>query len=285
MKKILKLLISFRHAKALQIFGSNKRPFVVHEVIDRGGEAVKCAEYTGIGRYTNFNYGPVVSEAVRGHLSWHKLQSLKEGYAYGNHADNDVLNFIDNHDNQRGGDVLNYKDGDAYKKAVAFMLAWSYGYPRVMSSYYFDNNDQGPPREGSYNVNYYSSAAMWNKGNPPLLQTKSPSFNQDLTCNPSSGWVCEHRWPITREMAKFRSIVSGTPASKIMTGYKQLAFDRGGRGFFAINDYEQPWRRYFFTALPSGQYCDVWSGSLKDGRCTGRTINVNNGNQKLVLTC
>ena len=34
-----------------QIFGENQRPFVVHEVIDMGGEAVQCAEYTGIGRY------------------------------------------------------------------------------------------------------------------------------------------------------------------------------------------------------------------------------------------
>ncbi|KHJ86755.1 alpha amylase, all-beta domain protein, partial [Oesophagostomum dentatum] len=241
------------------IFGSNKRPFVAHEVIDRGGEAIKCAEYTGIGRYTNFNYGPVVSQAARGHVDWANLRYLQQGYGYGNHADNDVLNFIDNHDNQRGGDVLNYKHGDAYKKAVAFMLAWTYGYPRVMSSYYFNNNDQGPPREGSYN-------------------TRSPSFNQDLTCNPSSGWVCEHRWPTTREMAKFRSTVSGTSASEIVTGYKQLAFARGGKGFFAINGNGGSWRRQFKTSLPSGQYCDVWSGYLKDGRCTGKTINVNNGN-------
>lgn len=35
-----------------QIFGPNKRPFVVHEVIDRGGEAVRCGDYLGIGRYS-----------------------------------------------------------------------------------------------------------------------------------------------------------------------------------------------------------------------------------------
>ncbi|KHJ99110.1 hypothetical protein OESDEN_00903 [Oesophagostomum dentatum] len=199
-----------------------------------------------VKRYTNFNYGPVVSNAARGSVDWANLQYLQQGYGYGNLADNEVLNFIDNHDNQRGGDVyisykkpstkkrstdimiyLNYKNGDQYKRAVAFMLAWTYGYPRVMSSYYFTDNDQGPPSAGA--AGGYA--------------TKSPSFNQDLTCNPSSGWVCEHRWPTTREMAKFRSACAGTSASQIVTGYKQLAFARGGKGFFAINGNGGSWRR------------------------------------------
>lgn len=64
--------------------------------------------------------------------------------------DYNVLNFIDNHDNQRSEppNVVIYKDGSAYKLAVGFMLAWPYGIPRVMSSYYFDSHDQGPPHMG-----------------------------------------------------------------------------------------------------------------------------------------
>lgn len=40
----------------------------------------------------------------------------------------DVLNFIDNHDNQRSEppNVATYKDGNAYKLAVGYMLAWPY---------------------------------------------------------------------------------------------------------------------------------------------------------------
>ncbi|KHJ99108.1 alpha amylase, catalytic domain protein [Oesophagostomum dentatum] len=242
-----------------QIFGSNKRPFVVHEVIDKGGDAIKCEEYTGMGRYTNFNYGPVVSAAAKGALDWANLRYLKQGYSYGNIADNDVLNFIDNHDNQRGDEVLNYKHGDQYKRAVAFMLAWPYGYPRVMSSFYFHNNDQGPPSAGP-------------KGG---YETKSPWFDEDLTCNPSSGWVCEHRWPTTREMVKFRSAVAGTSVSEVITEQMRLAFAREGKGFFAVNGNGESWKRTFQTSLPSGQYCDVWSGYLKDGKCTGKTIIVN----------
>lgn len=32
--------------------------------------------------------------------------NLGPGYNYGNEEDHDVLNFIDNHDNQRGGGVV-----------------------------------------------------------------------------------------------------------------------------------------------------------------------------------
>lgn len=92
------MLLSLLH---FQIFGANQRPFAVHEVIDRGGEAVKCADYLGEGRYTNFNFGSAVSSAAKQQSDWKNLRNLGPGYGYGNNEDHDVLNFIDNHDNQR----------------------------------------------------------------------------------------------------------------------------------------------------------------------------------------
>jgi alpha-amylase len=71
--------------------------------------------------------------------------------------------------------------------AVAFMLAFEYGYPRVMSSYFFSDKDQGPP-----NVN----------GN-----IVSPSILSDGTCG--NGWVCEHRWRQIFNMVEFRNVVAG----------------------------------------------------------------------------
>ena len=68
--------------------------------------------------------------------------------------DGDAVSFIDNHDNQRGhgagGEVLNFFGSRNYKIGNAFMLAWPYGYPKVMSSYMFEKNDdgQGPPSNG-----------------------------------------------------------------------------------------------------------------------------------------
>ena len=59
--------------------------------------------------------------------------------------------FVDNHDNQRGhgggGDVVTHKYPEDYTFATAFTLAWDYGFTRVMSSYYFEDNEtsEGPP--------------------------------------------------------------------------------------------------------------------------------------------
>ena len=55
------------------------------------------------------------------------------------------------------------------------MMAQDYGFKRVMSSYDFYDSDQGPP------------------GSPPN------SINQGSCGN---GWVCEHRWSTTLNMAK-----------------------------------------------------------------------------------
>lgn len=55
-----------------------------------------------------------------------------------------ALIFVDNHDNQRGGgDILTYKSAQRYTMASTFMLAHSYGIPRVMSSFKFDSTEQG----------------------------------------------------------------------------------------------------------------------------------------------
>lgn len=60
----------------------------------------------------------------------------------------DALVFVDNHDNQRGhgagGDsILTYKQGRQYKMATAFLLAHPHGIARIMSSYAFEDTDQG----------------------------------------------------------------------------------------------------------------------------------------------
>lgn len=70
------------------------------------------------------------------------------GEGWGFLASGDALVFVDNHDNQRGhgagGDsILTYKVPKQYKMAQAFTLAHTYGEPRVMSSFTFDDTDQG----------------------------------------------------------------------------------------------------------------------------------------------
>lgn len=60
----------------------------------------------------------------------------------------DSLVFVDNHDNQRGhgaggADILTYKNRTQYEMALNFLLAHSFGIPRVMSSFEFSDPSQG----------------------------------------------------------------------------------------------------------------------------------------------
>ncbi|CAG7667538.1 unnamed protein product, partial [Allacma fusca] len=48
------------------------------------------------------------------------------------------------------------------------------------------------------------------------------------------------------------------------------------RGFIAINNDNFVLDRTFNTGLPGGIYCDVISGSLSDGTCSGKFITVGN---------
>lgn len=76
-------------------------------------------------------------------------------------------------------------------------------------------------------------------------------------------------------MVGFRNVVKGTPVENFWSGSdKQIAFCRGHKGFIAFTtggDLKQKLK----TCLPPGSYCDVISGELKAGKCTGKVVKVN----------
>jgi len=182
---------------------SGGRPLFFHEVIDMGGEAIKAQEYFGVGKVMEFRYGIKLAECIR-NGDFNCLGGIYDqgwGMADGLHA----VVFVDNHDNQRGhggaGGVMTasgpgHNDWQ-YKVGAAFMLAHEYGWKRVMSSYYFDNSDQGPP---------------------------------------GNGWVNEHRWSSIANMVKFANAVVGTGVENWQGGYNFLGFSRGNKGFVAMGD-------------------------------------------------
>ncbi|KAI8436624.1 hypothetical protein MSG28_010128, partial [Choristoneura fumiferana] len=89
------------------------------------------------------------------------------------------------------------------------MLAHPYGEPRIMSSYFFNHSDQGPPADSNENI-------------------VSPSINSDDTCG--NGWVCEHRWRQIYQMVAFRNAVKDTQIKNWWNnGNNQIAFSRGKR--------------------------------------------------------
>ncbi|MFI9238792.1 alpha-amylase family protein [Streptomyces sp. NPDC053079] len=210
------------------------------ETIFGAGEAVQPQEYLRNGDVQEFRYARDLRRVFLGERLAY-LRNYGEGWGYLPSSQASV--FVDNHDTERGGDTLSYKDGAAYTLANVFMLAWPYGSPDVHSGYEFTDRDAGPPRDGAV-------GACW----------------QD-------GWKCQHKWPEIRGMVAFRNAVRGTAVTDWWdNGYQAIAFGRGDKGYTALNHETFAISRTFQTSLPAGDYCDVQSGRRvpvdADGRFT-----------------
>jgi len=225
-------------------------PYVYSEVIEGGNGEPTPEEYAGIGDVTEFRYGDQVSSAFRnGSLA--NLNNLPSAMRL---SSGDAIAFIDNHDTQRNGrNVLTYKNGSAYDLAEAFMIAYPYGVPSVMSSFTFSDPEAGPPASANGTTN-------------------------TVTCG--SGWECEHRERTTANMVGLRNAAAGTAVTNWWSnGNDQIAFGRGAAAYVAFNRAGSALSRTFQTGLPTGTYCDVMSGEVSGTACTGRTYEVNSAGQ------
>ncbi|MFI5494977.1 carbohydrate-binding module family 20 domain-containing protein [Actinoplanes sp. NPDC051859] len=220
-------------------------PYVYSEVIEGGSGEPGPEEYAGIGAVTEFRYGDVVGGAFRdGNLA--ELQQLAGRMRVGSA---DAVAFIDNHDTQRNGRAkLTYRDGAPYALAEAFLLAWPYGVPQVMSSFAFTHPEAGPP-------------------------TATDGTTTAVSCG--NGWVCEHRNRTTANLVALRNAAAGAPVTQWWSnGSHQIAFGRGTAAYVAFNRSGSALTRTFQTSLAAGTYCDVIGGDATDGTCTGAAYPV-----------
>jgi len=218
--------------------------YMYQEVIYGAGEPITPDEYTGNGDVLEFRYGTDLAKIFNNE----KLAYLR---TFGSPLATDkAVVFTDNHDTQRGSGVLTFRDNGRYAMANAFMLAWTYGAPMLMSSYEFNSNDQGPPSDGS-------------------------GRTADATCF-TNGWRCEHRWQVISNMVGFHNAVRGTGVVNWWdNGNDTIAFGRGNKGYLILNDEgSAATGRSFQTSLPAGVYCDVFHGDFANGSCSGPTYTV-----------
>ncbi|MFE6662348.1 carbohydrate-binding module family 20 domain-containing protein [Streptomyces sp. NPDC057697] len=199
------------------------------EAIYGAGEAVQPDEYTGTGDVQEFRYARGLKQVLTGG----NLASLKNfGEGWGFMPSSGSAVFVDNHDTERGGDTLNYKNGAAYTLANVFMLAWPYGSPDVHSGYEWSDKDAGPPNGGTVNACY------------------------------SDGWKCQHAWREISSMVGFRNTARGEAVTDWWDdGGNRIAFGRGSKAYVAINHEGSALTRTFQTSLPAGDYCDIQSGN------------------------
>ncbi|WP_406426673.1 carbohydrate-binding module family 20 domain-containing protein [Streptomyces sp. NBC_01589] len=199
------------------------------EAIYGSGEAVSPDEYTGTGDVQEFRYARSLKQ-VFNNENLAELKNFGEGWGFMPSSKAGV--FVDNHDTERGGDTLNYKDGANYTLANVFMLAWPYGSPDVHSGYEWSDKDAGPPNGGTVKACY------------------------------SDGWKCQHAWPQISSMVGFRNTARGEAVTDWWdNGGDQIAFGRGSKAYVAINHEGSSLTRTFQTSLPAGGYCDVQSGN------------------------
>jgi len=233
------------HEDLSRIIGKTKdgsKLLVYSEVSKAVGvvDAVKAADYIQLGDVTEFNYGYKVGSDLAESGKLFTLEGLvtSDLLLPGNAA----VVFVDNHDTQRaalndkGVDAarLTYKSGKLYALAIAFMLAYPYGYPQVMSSFRFEDFNQGPPSESVH------------------------GSDGTLHCGEGEPWVCEHRQPGIANMVKWRQIAGDEPLSDFEAlDEDTISFCRGAAACVAINRQDSDWEVSLVWPMASGVYCDV----------------------------
>ncbi|GAA3932240.1 carbohydrate-binding module family 20 domain-containing protein [Streptomyces gulbargensis] len=208
---------------------TNPSVYWKQEAIFGAGEAVSPSEYLGNGDVQEFRYARDLKRVLQNEKLAH-LKNFGEAWGYMPSGQSGV--FVDNHDTERGGDTLNYKDGANYTLASVFMLAWPYGSPDVHSGYEWTDKDAGAPNGNRVDACY------------------------------SNGWKCQHAWREIASMVGFRNTARGQGVTDWWdNGNNAIAFGRGSKAYVVINRESSALGRTFQTSLPVGTYCDVQSGS------------------------
>jgi glycosidase len=256
-----------------------RAPYIFQEVIDPGTEPIKSTEYVAYGDVTEFRYSIQLGAVLNGcqGASLAQLKTLTETMLPANVA----VVFTDNHDNQRGHGaggkcVLDHRDGNArYNLGNAFMLAFPYGHPAVMSSYYWSNDpdsnsgdSKGPP----------SASAPYLSGSGPdtrsVYGADQEAGEPPTNCSDSyedGKWVCEHRRTAIANMVRFRAATAGEPVTNWQVIgdalSNHIAFGRGTKGFVALNNTDSAAKTSYQSSLPAGKYCNIAKYDFINNAC------------------
>jgi pullulanase-type alpha-1,6-glucosidase len=250
--------------------------YVFQEAIDIDTtERVRDWEYTPSGDVTEFEYSVIAIGNKFNNCSG-TINDLQNFTTWtGMMPTRFAQVFVDNHDNQRGHGpggscVVDHRDGAVHRLANIFTLAYPYGHPSVMSSYYWttnpgsqDGDSLGPPTvnggPGSSGATLPVYGSVQSAGAYPA--NCSGTYPAAVTGGDLGKWVCEHRNTAIANMVRFRWVTDGQAVSNWQNvggaSSNHIAFGRGDKGFVAINRTGSNATTTYTTSMPEGVYCDI----------------------------
>jgi len=238
------------------------RPFVALEVGTGSPGRISPWAFQNVGVLLGFDYATQIRDAFKSYNNPPNDGNIGDLRIFGTGSgllpSSKELVWIENHDTERNGSTLNYKDPNN-TIANEFMLAWPHGIPQVYSSFAWKTPDDSPPSDAN-------------------------GLITETNCT-NGTWVCVDRVTGVRNMVGFHNYVGSARVSNWYDdGVNLIAFSRGDRGFFSANNANTEKTVTVQTGLRAGTYCDIIHGSrTRSGTCSGPTVAVA-GNGKATIT-
>ena len=112
---------------------TNPSVYFAQEIFPGGSGPLAPPAFEGNGGVLEFNYAMQLKNQFTGGIA--NLATFGPSWGFEPSAKSTV--FVSNHDTERNGSTLSYKNGTTDTLANVFMLAWNFGTPNVMSSFNF----------------------------------------------------------------------------------------------------------------------------------------------------
>ncbi|MET9911733.1 carbohydrate-binding module family 20 domain-containing protein [Streptomyces sp. NPDC006476] len=220
---------------------SGTPPYVFQEVYP--GSTPQPADYYASGDVLDFTYASKLKSAFQGNVS--DLASIGSSGILP--AANSV-SFVTNHDTERNGLHLSYKDGDTYKLANLFQLAYKWSTPTVYAGWEWTQSDQAPPN--------------------------SSGFVTNTDCA-SGSWYCLDRDTAVVGMVAWHNAADKAAVSNWQTKSSDvIGFGRSGAGFFALNNGSSSATYTFATGMADGTYTNVIDGGASKVTVSGGSASI-----------
>ncbi len=227
------------------------RPYWALEVFGGGPGTLSPEAFTRSGDVLGLDGVKQLKSAFKSYNadSTGSIATLKDfGAGSGLTRGSNTLSFVQNHDTERNGDALSYKDGATNILANQYLLASGYGRTQVYSAFRWTNADDSPPATADGMITHTDCGA---------------------------GWECVDRDKGVQAMVRWHNHVGrATRAHWWDDGANVISFSRGSRGWVALNNGTADKRISVATGMARGSYCDAITGGKLRGRCAGTVVKV-----------